>query len=118
MPDIDPWAAAPIGRRGAGRKKSLRLAGKEAGSNKVHVLIKCHNFASKAIYLYNLTMPESAGDARMRRIDKPSAEVWNTYSQMGVELPEHPSGVQVTDVTFWVNYGREQAQLRGLTVAE
>src|SRR4051794_18892888 len=101
MPNIDPWAAAPIGRSGGGKKKSARLAGKEEGSNKVHVLIKLHNWASKAIYLYNLTMPDSAGDDRMRRIDKPSNDVWNLYSQMGVELPDHPGGVQATDVSFW-----------------
>jgi hypothetical protein len=118
MADIDPWTAAPVGRSGSAKKKSLRLAGKHAGSAKVHVLIKLHNWASRAIYVYNLAMPESAGDARMRRIDKPKDDIWDLFSQMGVALPGHPGGVPATKVDFWVDYGREQARLLGLTVEE
>src|ERR1700733_9561657 len=109
MPNIDPWTAAPVGRSGDSKKKTARLAGKEEGAKKVHVLIKLHDWASRAIYLYNLAMADTEPpERRMRRIDKPSDEVWNMYSQMGLEVPHH-GGKQATDVSFWVNYGREQA---------
>jgi hypothetical protein len=115
---FDPWLSAPVERGSTTKKKMARLAGKEPHADKVQVLIKLHNWSGRAIYIYNLTMPDSAPpEKRMRHIPQPSDEVWNTYKQLGVEIP-HPGRIQATNVTKWVNYGRQEAQSRGLKVEE
>jgi hypothetical protein len=66
---------------GCGRsaRKMARLAGKSSAS--VQVLIKLHDWAGRAIYVYDLTMPETAPDkSRMRHIARPSDEVWESVS--------------------------------------
>lgn len=111
---FDPWLETPVGRGSASGKKMSRLAGK--GSGKVHVLIKLHDWAGRAIYIYNLAMPDTAPpESRMRQIPRPSDEVWNQYRQLGVEIP-HPGKIQATDVTRWVNYGRQEARRLGLEI--
>ena len=111
MQNFDPWLTAPVGRSSTNKKKVARLAGKEPGSGKVHVLIKLHDWSGRAIYLYNLVSGE------MRHIPQPSDEVWNQYCQLGIEIP-HPGSIQATDVERWVQYGKQEAQRRSLTVEE
>jgi hypothetical protein len=116
--NFDPWLTAPVERGSTSKKKIARLAGKEPQSGKVHVLIKLHDWSGRAIYIYNLTMPApAASEQRMRHIPQPSDEVWNQYRQLGVEIP-HPGKKQATDVTWWVNYGREEARRLGLKVED
>ena len=107
---IDPWEAASNARKIGDRKKTVRLAGNATG--KAHTLVKCHAWRGKAVYVYHLLQKE------FKRIDKPTAEEWDTFSQLGVAVPypspDHPS----TDVEFWVKFGKEQAQELGLRVAE
>ncbi len=115
---FDPWFPDPLGRGSTSKKKVARLAGKEPESGKVHVLIKLHDWAGRAIYIYSLTMPDSeAPERRMRHIPQPSDEVWNQYRQVGIEIP-HPGKIQAADVTKWVNYGKQEAQRRGLKIGE
>lgn len=115
---FDPWLTAPVGRGSTSKKKIARLAGKGAESGRVHVLIKLHDWAGRAIYIYNLAMSDTeAPERRMRHIPKPSEEVWTQYSHLGIEIP-NPGGIQATDVTSWVNYGRQEAQRRGLKIGE
>jgi hypothetical protein len=111
MPSFDPWLTAPVGRSSTSKKKVARLAGKEPDSGKVHVLIKLHDWAGRAIYIYNLVSGE------MRHIPQPSEEVWEQYSKLGVEVP-HPGNIQATDVTKWVAHGKKEAERRGLKVEE
>jgi hypothetical protein len=107
---IDPWEAASNARKVSERKKSVRLAGN--GPGKVHTLIKCHAWRGKAVYVYNLQKKA------VKRIDKPTSEEWETFTQLGIPVPypspDHPS----SDVDFWVQFGKEQAQKNGLKVAE
>lgn len=107
---IDPWAAASSNRKVNDRKKSVRLAGNDPG--KVHTLIKCHAWRGKAIYVYHLLQKA------VKRIDKPTQDEWDMFSQLGVPLiypsPDHAS----SDVDFWVQFGKEQAQENGLKVSE
>lgn len=111
---FDPWLETPVGRGSASGKKVARLAGREP--DKVNVLIKLHDWAGRAIYIYNLVMPDSEPpESRMRHIPRPSDEVWNKYRGLGVEIP-HPGGIQATNVTRWVDYGRQQARRLGLRV--
>ncbi len=115
---FDPWLTAPVGRGSTSKKKVARLAGKDPSSRKVHVLIKLHDWSARAIYIYNLTMPDTEPlDRRMRHIPQPSDECWNQYRQLGIEIP-HPGKIQATDVAKWVQYGKLEAQRRGLTIAE
>jgi hypothetical protein len=115
---FDPWTTAPVGRGSTSKKKVARLAGKEPNSGKVHVLIKLHNWSGRAIYIYNLTMKDSEpAERRMRLIPRPSEEVWDQYSQLGIEV-SHPGKIQASDVTEWVKNGRQEAQRRGLKVQE
>ena len=115
---FDPWLSAPVERGSTTKKKMARLAGKEPHADKVQVLIKLHNWSGRAIYIYNLTMPDSAPpEKRMRHIPQPSEEVWKRYEQLGVEIP-HPGKIQATAVTQWVDYGRKVARTRGLKVEE
>jgi hypothetical protein len=109
MPNTDPWLTAPVGRKSTSRKRVARLAGKEPGSDKVHVLIKLHDRAGRAIYVYNLVTGER------RHIPHPSEEIWEQYSHLGVEVP-HPGDIQATDTTRWVAYGKQEAERRGLKV--
>src|SRR5712692_2132131 len=69
---IDPWEAASNARKGGERKKTVRLAGN--GPGKAHTLIKCHNWRGKAVYVYHLQKKA------LKRIDKPTAEEWETFS--------------------------------------
>jgi hypothetical protein len=126
---FDPWLPALGGGRQHGRQrerlppnfnpqhtsktKVARLAGKEPGSGKVHVLIKLHDGAGRAIYLDNLVT------GQMRRISHPSDEVWNQYSyrKLGIEIL-HPSDIRATDGTGWVAHGKKEAERRGLKVEE
>lgn len=107
---IDPWHAASNARKLGERKKSIRLAGN--GPDKAHTLLKFHKWRGRAIYVYHL------GKTALKRVDKPSAEEWDAFAQLGVPLkypfPDHPA----SDVAFWVNFGREQAQELGLKVIE
>jgi hypothetical protein len=115
---FDPWLTAPVGRGSTSKKKVARLAGKEPESGKVHVLIKLHDWAGRAIYIYNLTMPDTVPlEQRMQHIPQPSDECWNQYGQVGIEIP-HPGKIQATDVARWVNYGKQEAHRRGLRVEE
>ena len=115
---FDPWIATPVGRGSASKKKTARLAGREPGTDKVHVLIKLHNWAGRAIFVYNLTMSDSESpEKRMRHISRPSDEIWNQYSQLGIEIP-HPGKIQATDVTKWVKYAKQEAKRHGLKVEE
>jgi hypothetical protein len=115
---FDPWLTAPVGRGSTSKKKIARLAGKDPQSGKVHVLIKCHDWSGRAIYIYNLTMAESEPpEKRMRQIPQPTEEDWNRYSQWGVQIP-HPGKIQATDVTSWVNFGKQEARRLGLKVEE
>jgi len=118
MMTFDPWIATPVGRGSANKKKMARLAGKESGTDKVHVLIKLHNWAGRAIYVYNLTMSDTESpEKRMRHIPRPSDEIWSQYSRLGIEIP-HPGKIQSTDVTKWVKYARQEAKRHGLKVEE
>ena len=107
---IDPWKVASNARKVSERKKTVRLAGN--GPGKAHTLIKCHAWRGKAVYVYHLQQKA------FKRIDKPTAEEWETFSQLGVEIvypsPDHPS----TDVEFWVRFGKEQAQELDLKITE
>ena len=115
---FDPWSTAPVGRGSTSKKKIARLAGKDAQSDKVHVLIKLHDWSGRAIYIYNLAVAESEPpERRMRHIPRPTEDEWNRYKQAGIEIP-HPGKIQATDVTSWVNYGKQEAQRRGLKVGE
>jgi hypothetical protein len=53
----------------------------------------------------------------MRHIPQPSDDVWDQYTQLGIEIP-HPGKIQASDVTHWVKYGKQEAQKRGLKVQE
>ena len=108
---FDPWLTAPVGRGSTSKKKVARLAGKEPKNGKVHVLIKLHDWSGRSIYIYNLITAE------VRHIPQPSDDVWKQYAQLGVEIP-HPGGIQATDVTQWVKYGKQEAQRLGLKVQE
>jgi hypothetical protein len=111
---FDPWLTTPVGRGSASGKKVARLAGKDSG--RAHVLIELHDWSRRAIYIYNLTMPDTTPDeSRMRHIPRPSDEVWGRYGQLGVEIP-HPGKIQATDVTRWVNYGSQEARRLGLKI--
>jgi hypothetical protein len=107
---IDPWKAASNARKVGERKKTIRLAGN--GPGRVHTLIKCHNWRSKAVYVYHLQKKA------LKRIDKPTDQEWETFTQFGVQIPypfpDHPA----SDVEFWVRFGKEQAQELGLKVTE
>jgi hypothetical protein len=105
---FDPWPSVPPSKARTD-KKTARLVGKEAG--KVYVLVKLHNWAGRAIYLYHLLKKD------MIHIARPSQQQWDKYASEGVEIP-HPGGIQATDVEEWVRYGKEQAALLNLTVAE
>ncbi len=105
---FDPWPSLGPSKARTD-KKTARLVGKEPG--KVFVLVKLHNWAGRAIYLYHLLNKE------MIHIARPSQQQWDTYASAGVEI-DHPGGVQATDVEEWVRYGKEQAALLKLTVAE
>jgi hypothetical protein len=109
--NFDPWLTAPVGRGSTSKKKTARLAGKEPGSGRVHVLIKLHDWAGRAIYLYNLV------NGQMRHIPQPSDEMWDQYSRAGIEVP-HPGKIQAEAVEKWVDYGRKEAQRRNLKVEE
>lgn len=111
MAGFDPWLDHPMGRGSTSKKKTTRLAGKEPSSGTVHVLIKLHNWAGRAIYLYNLV----TGD--MRHIPQPSDEMWEQYNKLGIEIP-HPSKIPADAAEKWVEIGRREAQRRGLKVAE
>jgi hypothetical protein len=108
---FDPWPTEQLGRGSTSKKKAARLAGKEPNSGKVHVLIKLHNWSGRAIYIYNLLTSD------MRHIPQPSDDVWDQYTQLGIEIP-HPGKIQASDVTHWVKYGKQEAQKRGLKVQE
>jgi hypothetical protein len=115
---FDPWLTAPVGRGSTSKKKMARLAGKDPQSGKVHVLIKFHDWSGRAIYIYNLVGPDSEPPGnRMRHIPQPSDEIWNQYRQLGVEIP-HPGKIQATDVTSWINYGKQEAGRLGMKVEE
>jgi hypothetical protein len=83
-------------------KKTVRLAGN--GPGKAYTVIKCHNWRGKAIYVYNLQKKA------LKRIDKPTDEEWDIFTQLGVQVaypsPDHPS----SDVGLWVQFGKEQAE--------
>jgi hypothetical protein len=116
--NFDPWLTAPVGRGSTSKKKIARLAGKDPQSGKVHVLIKLHDWSGRAIYIYKLTTEDSEPpEMRMRHIPQPSEEEWNRYKDAGIEIP-HPGKIQATDVTSWVNYGKQEAIRRGLRVEE
>ena len=115
---FDPWVTAPLGRGSTSKKKMARLAGKDPQSGKVHVLIKLHDWSARAIYVYKLVGPETEpSEMRVRHIPQPSDEVWSRYRQLGVEIP-HPGKIQATDVSSWVNYGKQEAGRLGLRVEE
>lgn len=115
---FDPWLTAPVGRGSTTKKKIARLAGRDPQSGKVHVLIKLHNYAGRAIYIYNLTMADSEPpDNRMRQIPQPTDEDWARYSESGIQVP-HPGKIRATDVTKWVNYGKQEARRLGLKIEE
>lgn len=105
---FDPWPSVPPSKARTD-KKTARLVGKEPG--KVYVLVKLHNWAGRAIYLYHLLKKE------MVHIARPSQQQWDKYASEGVEIP-HPGSIQATDVEEWVRYAKEQAALLNLTVAE
>ena len=107
---IDPWEAASNARKAGDRKKTVRLAGN--GPGKVHTLIKLHNWRNKAIYVYHLHRKER------KRIDKPSDQEWQTFSQLGIEVPYPSPDHPVSDLDFWVTFGKNQAQQLGLKVAD
>lgn len=91
-----------------------RLAGRQPGQ--VHVLVKLHNWSGRAIYLYNLTVPEtSPPEDRMRHVLNPSPEIWEQYCKVGVEIP-HPGKMQAKDVNGWVSYAKREAKRLGLKV--
>ena len=105
---FEPWPSVPPSKARTD-KKMARLVGKEPG--KVFVLVKLHNWAGRAIYLYHLLKKE------MIHIARPTQQQWDKYTSEGVEIP-HPGGVQATKVEEWVRYGTEQAALLNLKVAE
>jgi hypothetical protein len=105
---FDPWPGVPPSKARTD-KKTARLVGKEPG--KVYVLVKLHNWAGRAIYLYHLL------EGKMIHIPRPSDEQWKMYASEGVEIP-HPGGIQATEADEWVRYGKKQAELLGLAVAE
>jgi len=107
--NFDPWITAPVGRGSASKKKIARLAGRDPQSGKAYVLVKLHDWGGRAIYLYNLVTGE------MRHIPRPSEEVWNRYWHAGTEII-HPGKIQVTNVTAWVEYGKEEARKLGLKI--
>ena len=106
--DFDPWPSVPPSKARTS-KKTARLVGKEDG--KVYVLVKLHNWARKAIYLYNLL------NGKMIHIAKPSDQVWDKYFSAGVEIP-HPGGIAANAVERWVQYGKDQAKLLNLTISD
>lgn len=106
---VDPWKAATSGRKTAERKKTVRLAGN--GNEKVHTLVKLHNWKGRAIYVYHLLENE------VKRIDKPSDEEWKTFSKLGVSIEYPASDHPASDVDFWVQYGKEQATDRNLEIS-
>jgi hypothetical protein len=107
---FDPWEAASNSRKLGDRKKTLRLAGN--GQGKAHVLIKCHDWRGRAVYVFHLIRNAS------KRIDKPTAEEWDRYSQLGVAVPYPSTDHTSTDIEHWVAFGREQAEKLGFRVSE
>jgi len=105
----NPWPSARPTRSSSGGKKTARLVGTATG--KVHVLVKLHDWAGRAIYLYNLLTNE------MIYIPKPTQEEWDQYANAGTQIT-HPGGMPATDATAWVKYGKQEAKRLGLTVAE
>jgi hypothetical protein len=109
---FNPWPSMRPTRGTASQKKIARLAGTEEGSGKVHVLIKLHDWAGRAIYLYNLLTEEE-----MIHIPRPTPEEWAQYSKIGVQII-HPGGIPADNAPEWIKYGRQEAQRRGLIIAE
>jgi hypothetical protein len=108
---FNPWPSMRPTRGSSSQKKTARLAGTEDGSGKVHVLIKLHDWAGRAIYLYNLLSEE------MIHIPRPTQEEWDQYSKIGVQIP-HPGGIPAENAEDWVKYAKQEAQRRGLTIGE
>lgn len=107
---IDPWEAASNSRKVSERKKTVRLAGN--GPDRVHTLIKCHAWRGKAVYVYHLMKKE------VKRIDKPTDEEWEKFTQLGIPVPYPSPDRRVSDVDFWVQFGKDQAQENDLKIDE
>lgn len=109
MSSWNPWPSAQQARSSSGGKKTARLIG--TGPGKVHVLAKCHDWAGRAIYLYNLLTDE------MIHITKPSDEEWEQYHTAGVRI-SHPGGIQAGNAPAWVKYGKQETERLGLKLEE
>lgn len=106
----DPWAAASKGRASPDRKKALRLAGN--GPDKVHTLIKSHDWRGRAVYVYHLLKKE------LRVVRKPTSEKWDYFTTTGTAIQYPADDHESADVEFWVKYAKEQAALLSLRVEE
>jgi Protein of unknown function (DUF2442) len=115
-PDVLIWNGPPPASSSTktlafNRKKIAKLMETEEGSGKVDVLVKLHDWAGRAIYLYNLRTHD------MIHIRKPTPQQWDKYSKSGVPIP-HPRSLRASDVAAWVHYRKQEAKRRGLSIAE
>lgn len=111
MSTFDPWSAASKGRPTPDRKKALRLAGN--APDKVHTLIKSHDWRGRAVYVYHLL---KNGPPRVVR--KPSSERWEQFTSAGAAIPYPDEDQESANAEFWVKYAKEQAARLGLRVEE
>ncbi len=102
----DPSIAARA--RQALPKKTLRLAGNSPTT--VDTLIKLHDWRGRAIHLYNLVT------GKVRRIDKPNATEWASFSTAGVAIDPPSKDHDSTDAPWWIAFAKRQAARLGLTV--
>jgi hypothetical protein len=115
-PDVLIWGGPPPASNStppvtASRKKSAKLVETREGSGKIRFLVKLHDWASRAIYLYDLKTNT------LSHIRRPTREQWNQYSKSGIPIP-HPSGIRASDVQAWVKFGKQQTKRLGLALVE
>jgi hypothetical protein len=84
---------------GGDKKKKARLAWP--------LMIACHSWSARAVYIYHLINGE------MRVIRKPTDEQWQRYITAGVDIP-YPTRIRANDLGARLKYGREQAKKLGV----
>jgi hypothetical protein len=105
---FDPFKADPPG----GGKKRAFLVGD--GDGHVHMLVKIALFKGQSINCYHLIRKERR---KFEGRNTPNFDQIRDVYMRGIELP-YPNDIPEEDVDRWVQFGRSEAESRGLEIRE
>jgi hypothetical protein len=110
---FDPFKDSPSAVQGRDQKKRAFLIGTEAG--RVHLLVKMALYRGQSINCYHLIREDRR---KLEGRNYPGFEaIRDEYIRHGIEL-SYPNDIPEADVERWVQFGKEQARLRGLEILE